>query len=82
MEYRKLGRSDLEVGEICLGSMIWGTPHSAAGAQAQNEIAVCNQRPFVTSSIIGATGVERLAVILGAAERVLGEKVLADIQPV
>ncbi|MEM7563644.1 MAG: aldo/keto reductase [Pseudomonadota bacterium] len=43
-------------------------------------IAFCNQRPFVTSSIIGATSIEQLSVNLGAADMVLGEEVLEDIQ--
>jgi len=49
---------------------------------AQMAIAFCNQRPFVTSSIIGATSIEQLAVNLGAADLVLGEEVLDDIQRV
>ncbi len=49
---------------------------------AQMAIAFCNQRPFVTSSIIGATSIEQLAVNLGAAELELGDEVLEDIQKV
>ncbi|TNF91084.1 MAG: aldo/keto reductase [Gammaproteobacteria bacterium] len=49
---------------------------------AQMAIAFCNQRPFVTSSIIGATSIDQLAVNLGAADIVLGEEVLDDIQAV
>ena len=49
---------------------------------AQMAIAFCNQRPFVTSSIIGATSIDQLAVNLGAAELELGDEVLADIHQV
>ena len=49
---------------------------------AQMAIAFCNQRPFVASSIIGATSIDQLAVNLGAADLVLGEDVLEDIQAV
>ena len=49
---------------------------------SQMAIAFCNQRPFVTSSIIGATSVEQLAINLGAADLELGEEVLEDIQAV
>jgi aryl-alcohol dehydrogenase-like predicted oxidoreductase len=49
---------------------------------AQMAIAFCNQRPFVTSSIIGATSLEQLEHNLDAAELSLGEDVLADIQAV
>jgi aryl-alcohol dehydrogenase-like predicted oxidoreductase len=49
---------------------------------AQMAIAFCNQRPFVTSSIIGATSVAQLAQNLGAADLRLGAEVLEDIQAV
>ncbi|MCP4387422.1 MAG: aldo/keto reductase [Gammaproteobacteria bacterium] len=49
---------------------------------AQMAIAFCNQRPFVTSSIIGATSLEQLEVNLGAAELKLADEVLQDIHQV
>ena len=49
---------------------------------AQMAIAFCNQRPFVTSSIIGATSIDQLGVNLGAAGLELGEEVLEDINAV
>lgn len=49
---------------------------------AQMAIAFCNQRPFVTSSIIGATSIEQLSTNLGAAELELGDEVLEDIHKV
>jgi len=49
---------------------------------AQMAIAFCNQRPFVTSSIIGATSIEQLAQNLGAADLKLDADVLTDIQNV
>ena len=49
---------------------------------AQMAIAFCNQRPFVTSCIIGATSVKHLAVNLGAADIKLNDEVLDDIQTV
>jgi len=49
---------------------------------AQMAIAWCNQRPFVTSSIIGATSIEQLAIDLGAAEVELDAAVLDDIQAI
>ncbi len=49
---------------------------------AQMAIAFCNQRPFVTSSIIGATSLDQLAVNLGATELELDEEVLEDIHAV
>lgn len=49
---------------------------------AQMAIAFCNQRPFVTSTIIGATSIEQLAINLGAADVELGAEVLEDIHSV
>ncbi len=49
---------------------------------AQMAIAFCNQRPFVTSSIVGATSLEQLAVNIGAADLILDEAVLEDIHTV
>jgi aryl-alcohol dehydrogenase-like predicted oxidoreductase len=40
MEYRKLGRTDLEVSAICLGTMTWGEQNSEADAHAQMDLAV------------------------------------------
>jgi len=98
MEYRQLGNSDIRVSEICLGSMTWGTQNSTAEAHAQIEfaldhgvnfidtaelaIAFCNQRLFVTSSIIGATSLDQLEVNIGAADLDLDAEVLEDIQTV
>ena len=49
---------------------------------AQMAIAFCNQRPFVTSSIVGATSLEQLAVNIGAAEIKLNSELLEEIQAV
>lgn len=49
---------------------------------AQMAIAFCNQRPFVTSSIIGSTSIEQLAVDIGAADLELSDEVLDDIHAV
>ena len=49
---------------------------------AQMAIAFCNQRPFVTSSIIGATSLEQLATNIGAAGLKLDSTVLDEIHEV
>ena len=46
---------------------------------SQMAIAFCNQRPFVTSSIIGATSLEQLAINIGASDVTLSDEVLVDI---
>ncbi|MFQ5624514.1 MAG: aldo/keto reductase, partial [Paracoccaceae bacterium] len=40
MKYRKLGRSDLRVSEICLGTMTWGARNSEAEGFAQMDYAL------------------------------------------
>lgn len=39
MEFRKLGRTDLKVSALCLGSMTWGEQNSQAEAFAQMDLA-------------------------------------------
>lgn len=40
MEYRLLGRTELKVSQICLGTMTWGEQNSEAEAHAQMDMAV------------------------------------------
>ncbi|MFT5218008.1 MAG: aryl-alcohol dehydrogenase-like predicted oxidoreductase [Planctomycetota bacterium] len=40
MKYNRLGNSDLNVSEICLGSMTWGTQNNEAEAHAQIDYAL------------------------------------------
>jgi aryl-alcohol dehydrogenase-like predicted oxidoreductase len=49
---------------------------------AQMALAFCRSRPFVTSTIIGATSTEQLAVDLAARDITLPSEVLADINAV
>lgn len=45
-------------------------------------LAFCISRPFMTSTIIGATSLEQLEICLGATDVTLSEEVIADIDAV
>ena len=40
MKTRKLGRTDIDVSEICLGTMTWGNQNSAEEGFAQMDLAL------------------------------------------
>ena len=42
MEMRKLGRTDLEVSSLCLGTMTWGEQNSEAEGHEQMDYAVAS----------------------------------------
>jgi aryl-alcohol dehydrogenase-like predicted oxidoreductase len=42
MKFKKLGRTDISVSEICLGTMTWGSQNSEADAHAQMDYALEN----------------------------------------
>ena len=50
MKYRKLGNSDIEVSEICLGSMTWGTQNSEAEGHAQIDYALDHGVNFIDTA--------------------------------
>ena len=45
-------------------------------------LAFCYQRPFVTSTIIGATSLKQLTIDIGSCELELSSEVLEDIHEV
>jgi aryl-alcohol dehydrogenase-like predicted oxidoreductase len=50
MEYRRLGRSDIEVSNICLGSMTWGEQNSEAEGFQQMDFAVDQGINFIDTA--------------------------------
>ena len=46
MEYRQLGRTDLKVSTICLGTMTWGEQNTEAEAHAQMDYALAHDLNF------------------------------------
>lgn len=47
MHYRRLGRTELEVSEICLGTMTWGEQNTEAEAHAQIDLALDSGVNFI-----------------------------------
>ena len=50
MQYRKLGASDLNVSEICLGTMTFGNQNSEAEAHQQLDYALAHGINFIDSA--------------------------------
>ncbi len=71
MKYRKLGRTDMEVSEICLGTMTWGTQNSEAEGHAQIDMAVEAGVNFIDTAEIYPTTPMRKETC-GKTEEILG----------
>ena len=52
MEYRKLGRTDLSVSELCLGTMTFGQQNSEAEGHAQLDYAFSRGVNFLDTAEI------------------------------
>jgi aryl-alcohol dehydrogenase-like predicted oxidoreductase len=50
MKYKKLGITDLQVSEICLGTMTWGQQNTEAEAHAQLDYAVAQGINFIDTA--------------------------------
>ncbi|MEX2517405.1 MAG: NADP(H)-dependent aldo-keto reductase [Gammaproteobacteria bacterium] len=50
MNYRKLGHTDIDVSEICLGTMTWGEQNSEADAHEQLDYAVSQGINFIDTA--------------------------------
>lgn len=50
MQYRKLGRTDISVSVICLGSMTWGSQNSEAEAHDQLDLALAEGVNFIDTA--------------------------------
>ncbi|CDN53379.1 Oxidoreductase Tas, aldo/keto reductase family [Neorhizobium galegae bv. officinalis bv. officinalis str. HAMBI 1141] len=71
MKYKKLGRTDLSVSEICLGTMTWGTQNSEAEAHEQMDHAFENGVNFFdTAELYPTTPVS--AATYGRTEEYIG----------
>jgi len=71
MKYEKLGRTDIEVSALCLGSMTWGTQNSEAEGHGQIDIALEHGVNFIdTAEMYPATPL--LQDTQGRSEEIIG----------
>ena len=70
MDYRRLGRSDIEVSAICLGSMTWGEQNSEAEAFAQIDYARGQGVNFIDTAEMYAAPARRETY--GRSEEIIG----------
>uniref|UniRef100_UPI00235795FA aldo/keto reductase n=1 Tax=Alcanivorax jadensis TaxID=64988 RepID=UPI00235795FA len=40
MEYRRIGRTDLKISSLCLGTMTWGSQNTAEEGHAQMDMGL------------------------------------------
>ena len=70
MKYTFLGDSDLNVSQICLGSMTWGTQNNQSDANEQIEFALSAGINFIDTAEMYA--VPPTPETYGATERIIG----------
>ncbi len=70
MEYRKLGRTDLSVSTICLGSMTWGQQNTEQEGHAQLDYALAQGVNFIDTAEIYS--IPPRPETRGSTERVIG----------
>lgn len=71
MEYRKLGRTGLDVSALCLGTMTWGSQNSEAEAHAQIDRALERGVNFIDTAEMYPT-TPNVAETHGETERYIG----------
>lgn len=70
MEYRKLGRTDIDVSAICLGTMTWGQQNTEADGHEQMDYAVDQGINFFDTAELYS--IPPKAETQGATERIIG----------
>ena len=70
MEYRRLGRTDLKVSAICLGTMTWGEQNTEAAGHAQMDCALEQGINFFDTAELYA--IPPKAETQGSTERIIG----------
>jgi aryl-alcohol dehydrogenase-like predicted oxidoreductase len=75
MEYRKLGRTGLEISALCLGSMTWGMQNSESESHAQMDYAVDRGINFIDTAEMYA--VPPSTKTYGRTEEIIGSWLMA-----
>ncbi len=70
MEYRKLGRTDLDVSVICLGTMTWGEQNTESEAWEQLDYALDKGVNFIDTAELYSTPAR--AETYGSTEKIIG----------
>lgn len=70
MQYRQLGRSELKVSQICLGSMMWGSHNTEVEGHQQLDYAISRGINFIDTAECYA--IPPQPQTQGATERILG----------
>lgn len=70
MEYRPLGKTDLRVSLICLGTMTWGEQNSESEGHAQLDYAIDNGINFIDTAELYA--IPSRKATQGSTERIIG----------
>ncbi len=71
MKYNRLGQTAIEVSEICLGSMTWGSQNTQAEADEQLDYALAEGINFIDTAEMYPT-TPRLAETTGHTEAIIG----------
>ncbi len=77
MEYKRLGRTDVMVSELCLGTMTWGTQNTEAEGHAQIDMSLDHGVNFIDTAEIYPTTPQSLEK-QGATEEILGKWLAAN----
>lgn len=70
MQYRRLGRTDLNVSAICLGTMTWGEQNTEAEGHAQLDYAISQGINFIDTA--EPYSIPPRAETRGSTERIIG----------
>jgi len=70
MQYRRLGRTDLDVSAICLGTMTWGQQNTEAEGHAQLDYAIAQGINFIDTAELYS--IPPRAETQGSTERIIG----------